>query len=223
MSKPARFWLYHLHPVYKMPLLFVAGVIVFFALPSKVDFLTRIMLGWDVFSLVTVIAYWTIFLKTSIAQIKEKANAEDSSTIIIFSVVVIATLASLLAMILLVTSKDESNKAIHLVTAISGMIFSWLLVHSLFAVRYAHLYYSDDDKRRNNTKGGLDFPEDDEPDFKDFAYFSFVIGMTFQVSDVEISSKKIRRLALVHGLISFGFNTVIVALTINVIAGLGKS
>jgi uncharacterized membrane protein len=97
-----------------------------------------------------------------------------------------------------------------------------VLVHTLFVFRYAHLYYQSRPKGKAQDKylEGLEFPEEDEPDYLDFSYFSFVIGMTFQVSDVTISSKQIRRLALLHGLISFAFNTVIVALSINVISGM---
>ena len=88
-------------------------------------------------------------------------------------------------------------------------------------MRYAHIYYGDDDENPETHAEGLKFPEDDKPDYLDFAYFSFVLGMTFQVSDVEVTSKSLRRLATWHGLLSFGFNTIMIALTINVIAGFG--
>jgi uncharacterized membrane protein len=88
-------------------------------------------------------------------------------------------------------------------------------------MHYAHAYYRDDDDDPNTTaSGGLEFPNEKEPDFLDFAYFSFVIGMTCQVSDVQVSSRGIRRLALVHGLLSFLFNTVVLALAINLASGL---
>jgi uncharacterized membrane protein len=90
----------------------------------------------------------------------------------------------------------------------------------LFASKYAHLYYGDHPTRKNEIAKGLDIPGDESPDYMDFAYFAFVIGMTFQVSDIEINSKRMRRLVLMHGLISFIFNTVIVALSINVIVNL---
>jgi uncharacterized membrane protein len=102
----------------------------------------------------------------------------------------------------------------------TAVVVSWWLVHTVFTMRYAHLFYTVTDGHRTPT-GGLEFPGDDkEPDYLDFVYFSFVIGMTFQVSDVEISSKQIRRLAWAHGLIAFAFNTAIEALSINVISGL---
>jgi uncharacterized membrane protein len=109
----------------------------------------------------------------------------------------------------------------HILLAMAAVIVSWWLVHTIFAIRYAHLYYETvTDDNKNKVVGGLQFPEEKEPDYLDFVYFSFVIGMTFQVSDVEISSRNIRRLAWLHGLISFAFNTAIVALSINVISGL---
>jgi uncharacterized membrane protein len=102
----------------------------------------------------------------------------------------------------------------------TAVIISWWLVHTVFTMRYAHLYYTTDEGKKTPL-GGLEFPGNDkEPDYLDFVYFSFVVGMTFQVSDVEISSKQIRRLAWAHGLIAFAFNTAIVALSINVISGL---
>ncbi|MGZ4001637.1 MAG: DUF1345 domain-containing protein, partial [Mucilaginibacter sp.] len=109
----------------------------------------------------------------------------------------------------------------HILLSICAVIVSWWHVHTVFTMRYAHLYYDtncDDGSARKG--GGLQFPGADEPDYLDFVYFSFVLGMTFQVSDVEISSRQIRRLAWVHSLISFAFNTAIVALSINIISGL---
>ena len=102
---------------------------------------------------------------------------------------------------------------------IAGMALSWFLVHTVFAFRYGHLYYGDDEDEPANHAAGLEFPKEPAPDYLDFAYFAFVIGMTFQVSDVEISSRRLRRLVLFHGIISFLFNTVILALSISVIGG----
>jgi len=151
------------------------------------------------------------------------AAVEDTSRVVIFFVTLICATASMLAVILLLTTKHETSsiKLLHLVIAITGMTLSWSLVHTVFAVRYAHMFYADHKTKPNTHAGGLDFPGEDKPDFVDFAYFSFVLGMTFQVSDVSISSRKIRRMVLWHGLISFGYNVVIIALTINVVAGLG--
>jgi len=96
---------------------------------------------------------------------------------------------------------------------------SWVLLHTLFSLHYAHVYYGDSDDDRVRDRG-LEFPQDRNPDYLDFAYFSFVIGMTSQVSDVQVKSKRMRRLTLIHGVMSFAFNTFILALFINTVSGL---
>jgi uncharacterized membrane protein len=102
------------------------------------------------------------------------------------------------------------------------MLFSWILIHTIFTLRYAHIYYGDDENKPDIHAGGLIFPGGNRPEYMDFAYFSFVLGMTFQVSDVQITTARLRKLALVHGLLSFGFNTIMIALTINLVAGYGS-
>jgi uncharacterized membrane protein len=183
--------------------------------------LTHIMSGWDIFCLILITLHWYMFFHTSVAETHLKAKMQDETRGEIFAIVLVSTFAGLLAVILLLINKDI--EPLDLVVAIMGMFLSWFLVHTTFSMRYAHLYYGDNKKGFSDKKGaGLEFPGNDEPDFIDFAYFSFVLGMTFQVSDVEISDRKIRRLSLLHSLIAFVFNTVIVALTINALAGLSK-
>jgi uncharacterized membrane protein len=194
----------------------------------RIDLLSHIMISWNTFSLVVLIIDWIIFYNTTSKQIREQAKVEDSSRVTIFIIIIISTLASLSAVALLLLSSDEKYKALHVIVAIMGMTLSWIMVHTIFAVRYAHMYYGDHKSKENTHAGGLDFPNDelqksnapDNPDFLDFAYFSFVVGMTFQVSDIQITSKQFRRFVLLHGLLSFVYNTVIVALTINTLAGL---
>ena len=89
-------------------------------------------------------------------------------------------------------------------------------MHTVFGLRYAHAFYGDSDEvGQDRHAGGLEFPGERMPDYFDFAYFSFVIGMTCQVSDVQITSRRMRRLALTHSVLSFGFNTVILALAVS--------
>ncbi|GGI22517.1 DUF1345 domain-containing protein [Pedobacter mendelii] len=196
---------------------FFAGLLIYgISFFTDMSILTHIMLGWDFFCLVLILLHWYMFFHTSAAQTHLKAKMQDETRGEIFAIVVVSTFAGLLAVVLLLIDKEV--KTLDLITAISGMFLSWALVHTTFTMRYAHLFYGDS----KNKDGGLDFPGNEEPDFIDFAYFSFVIGMTFQVSDVEISSRRIRRLTLLHSIISFIFNTVIVALTINALAGLSK-
>jgi uncharacterized membrane protein len=109
----------------------------------------------------------------------------------------------------------------HVAMAITTVVTSWGLIHTMFALRYAHIFYLRNDERTDARGGsGLKFPGESEPDYLDFAYFSFVLGMTCQVSDVQITSRRIRRLALVHGALAFVFNTAILALSINLVSGL---
>jgi uncharacterized membrane protein len=205
------------------------AVAIFFTVEMfHIDMLSHIMISWNTFSLVVLIIDWIIFYNTPSKQIREQAKVEDSSRVTIFIIIVISTLASLSAVALLLLSSNEKYKALHIIVAITGMTLSWIMVHTIFAVRYAHMYYDDHKTKENTHARGLDFPNDelqqsnvaDNPDFLDFAYFSFVVGMTFQVSDVQITTKQFRRFVLLHGLLSFVYNTVIVALTINTLAGL---
>jgi uncharacterized membrane protein len=157
-------------------------------------------------------------------EVKKIAKLQDSSRYLLFLFVITASVVSLVSIIFLLKSSkghSQSDVTSHVLLAMAAVIVSWTLVHTIFTMRYAHLYYdTDTDDGQPRKGGGLQFPDELEPDYLDFAYFSFVIGMTFQVSDVEISSRLIRRHALVHSLISFAFNTTIVALSINVISGL---
>jgi len=223
--KDVRFpWLKKMKALHKVLLCLVLAAIAFVLVSlSGIDLLTRIMISWNTFSLAILILDWIVFWNTASKEIRTQAQVEDNSRVTIFTIVLVSTMASLLAVTLLLLSTEENNKALHIISAITGMAFSWLLVHTIFTVRYAHLYYGDHKAKENIHAGGLGFPNEtakDNPDFIDFAYFSFVVGMTFQVSDVQITSRQLRRLVLMHSLVSFVYNTVIVALTINTVAGL---
>ncbi|MGY3053165.1 putative membrane protein [Pedobacter sp. UYEF25] len=186
----------------------------------KLNGLSQIMFAWDAFSVALIATHWSMFFSVDAARTKLRAQMQDENRSEIFLVILVATFAALFAVILVLIDKELKPTDISI--AIIGLFLSWCLVHTTFTLRYARLYYQNNNESSDKKSGvGLNFPGDDEPDFLDFAYYSFVIGMTFQVSDVEISSKKMRRLTLLHSLLSFVFNTIIVALTINVLAGLG--
>ncbi|MEP6951721.1 MAG: DUF1345 domain-containing protein [Ginsengibacter sp.] len=202
----------------------IAVVVYIFEQIGNLGILTHVMIGWDTFCLCMIVVCWITFSVTTSQQIREIAKAQDPSRIIIFAIVLISTFASFLAVVLLIVAKKEfkSQEALHLIVAIAGMILSWLLIHTIFTLRYAHIFYDNDKKNPAIHAGGLDFPDDKKPDYLDFAYFSFVLGMTFQVSDVQVTSKRLRRLVLLHGILAFGYNTIMIALTINLIAGFGN-
>ena len=190
----------------------------------KMEVLTRIMISWDVFSLSMITYLWTSFFRSKADQIREQAKEVDESRIIIFIVVLCSILISLLGILIMLNYADTvaTHKALHFPVSILGVILSWILLHTIFTVRYAHLYYGDNVNKPLKQCGGIDFPHDDAPDFFDFAYFAFIVGMTFQVADTNINSKRIRRMVLMHAIISFCFNTIIVALSIGIISGLKK-
>jgi len=216
-------WFYRIRAIYKLLICFGVGVVVFLlTLPVKMENYTRTMIGWDVFCICEIVISMAIFSSVCPKQLRILASREDTSRPVVFSFVVIAIIGSLGGVILLLENQAAwmLSKWLETLIYISGVTFSWILLHVLFTSKYAHLYYGDHPTRKNEIAKGLDIPGDEAPDYIDFAYFSFVIGMTFQVSDIEITSKRIRRLVLMHGLISFIFNTVIVALTINVVVNL---
>lgn len=181
----------------------------------------EILITWCSFAMVVIILDWITILKSHPREVRKIASLQDSSRTMIFLFVIFAAVISMVAVIFLLKSA-KGHAVGHIFLAITAVIISWWLVHTIFTMRYAHLYYdTDTDDGQTREEGGLQFPGDEtNPDYMDFVYFSFVLGMTFQVSDVEISSRSIRRLAWLHGLISFAFNTAIVALSINVISGL---
>jgi uncharacterized membrane protein len=145
------------------------------------------------------------------------ALAEDPGRATVDLLVVLAALASLGAVsaLLAVGGSGSGNKTVDAAASVGSVAPAWAAVHTVFTTRYAALYYGGAD-------GGIDFNEDDPPSYGDFAYLSFTIGMTFQVSDTDLKTKPIRRTALRHGLLSYLFGTVIIATMINLVAGLGK-
>ncbi len=182
------------------------------------------MLTWIVFALSYNLISWVVLFTRSIHGIKKAARLDDGSKVFVFAMVLVSSFASLFTVLLLMISGngDASRQLLFIPVAIAGMLLSWIMVHTIFTFHYAHMYYDDAVDSDMNTAQGLEFPGSLEPDYLDFAYFSFVIGSTFQVSDVQVTSRKIRRLVFVHGLIAFALNTFVVALTINLIAGLNK-
>jgi uncharacterized membrane protein len=185
----------------------------------------QFMSVWVCFSLVNLIFYGVIMFTAHPREITRIAKKQDFSRLLIFFVIVLASFVSLVAIVLLL--RELPNPGLrgyyyHIILSIASVSCSWFLIHTIFTFRYAHLFYTckTEEAIDKECRGGLEFPNDKVPDYLDFAYFSFGIGMTFQVSDVQVTSGIIRRLTLLHALISFIFNTTFVALIINFIAGL---
>ncbi|MNJ95135.1 hypothetical protein D3C87_128410 [compost metagenome] len=192
--------------------------------PLYVSNVTRIIFCWDIFGIAMIAMIWLLFFTSTADEQQEIVKKQDDDIRVIFAIVLISVCVSFVGAVLLVFSTNESvfDKGLRTIVTLIAITTSWILLHTIFTIRYAHLYHDATIVKTGNGAGGIDFPNPENPDYIDFAYFSFVIGMTFQVSDVTVSSKTIRRYVLMHSLISFVFNTIIVALTVNIIAGISK-
>ena len=212
-----------LHPVHRLLISLLVALVGFLSVRNILQSpLLKWMFVWDLFAASGLIMSWIVFFTRPVSKIREFARRDDVSLVVVYLFIILASFSSLAGLFLLFVSTKAASmgKILYLLAAVPAMMLSWAMIHTVFTAHYAHIYYDDSDEDKNVHRGGLDFPSERKPDYLDFAYFSFVIGMTFQVSDVEISSRKIRRLALFHGLLSFALNTFVVALTINLIAGL---
>ena len=190
--------------VYGRPRLFFSialGIAAFFFLPGSLRLVTRLLIGWDIF----VTCYLLL------AYVRRSAILQDDGRFLILLVTALGAFASIAAIVLELGASHRSGPELALATVTIAL--SWAAVHTIFALHYAHEFY------RGAKPGGLQFPSGDRhenADYWDFVYFSFVIGMTAQVSDVGITDKIIRRTATVHGIISFVFNTALIALMVNI-------
>lgn len=196
----------------------VGSAIVGFIVSPLVSLPVCLTTIWVVFALIVLTLAWTTILMAHPCDLPRLSRLEDSSRTLILVFVIVAAIASLVAVVALLDAMGDQDRVEHITLAAVAVASAWALVHTLFALRYAHLYYGNSLKQTQQPRG-LNFPNDSEPDYLDFAYFSFVIGMTSQVSDVSIESKTMRRTALAHGVLSFLFNTIIIALTISGLSG----
>jgi uncharacterized membrane protein len=178
----------------------------------------RALAAWDAFGLVLFgLAVW-IIVRAGPAETRRRAGAEDPGRTLLWVIVLVASLASLFAATgVMRTLRTLPAEMCGVVAALclTAVACAWFLTHSAFTFRYAHLFYRDDDE----GVGGLEYPGGHPPDDLDFAYFAFTVGMCFQVSDVTITSRTIRRTVLVHAIISFVYNTTILALALNLAFG----
>jgi uncharacterized membrane protein len=190
------------------------GALAWAAAPWRIMATTRALLAWDVAGLVLVGLAGLIILRSDARETRRRAAAYDPGRRVVWIVVLIASTVSLLAATLVVREGRGSTRSLHVALCVATVVISWLVTHSAFTLRYAHLYYRDADRA-----GGIELPGGQPPDDFDFAYFAFTIAMCFQVSDATISSRLIRRTALGQALLAFLYNTVILALALNLIVG----
>lgn len=208
MSRPVRL-------VYARPRTFIAlgaGVLVSVLLPGSFRLVTRLLIGWDALVAVYLVLVYAMMAGNDHRHIRRAAILQDDGRFITLMMIALGAFASMAA---IVSELGIYRGLPGLVLATATIALSWAAVHTTFALHYAHDYY------RGAKPGGLQFPGGDanEPaDYWDFVYFSFVIGMTAQVSDVGITEKTIRRTATAHGIVSFVYNTALLALTVNIAA-----
>lgn len=212
------------HP--RLLIAIATALILAFSLPRDWRATTRAIVAMDAGALIFLTSSWTMMLNATALHMRRRAALMDEGRAIILVLTAGAAIFSLVTVAIeLHGLKDLQglDAAYRVGLAALTILFSWFMTHTMFALHYAHGYYSDSDPDdgKHSDLGGLEFPGDNgEPDYWDFLYFAFVIGMTFQTSDVAISSRSLRRQTLGHSILAFFFNTVILALSINIMAGL---
>jgi uncharacterized membrane protein len=191
-------------------------------MPGVLSATTRAILAWDVGILIFLVLSAQLFVTARSDEMPAAAEAQQEGEWTIFLItlgVVVASFVAVGSEFASIKDAPASERVWRISFVAVTLFLSWLVSHVTFTYRYAHEYYSRD-LGGKDVDGGLDFPGKEDPDYLDFFYFALVLGMTFQVSDVDIISRKLRRVATLHGLLSFLFNTVIVAFTVNIAAGL---
>jgi uncharacterized membrane protein len=176
------------------------------------------LIAWDAAALTYVCWIWLVVWKLDARGTAEHAEREDPTRAAADLILLTAAVVSLAAVgyvLIRASSMHGLAKALHVAFGVASVMSSWAVVHTVYALRYARTYYTGAD-------GGVDFHESARPAFSDFAYLAFTVGMTFQVSDTELNSREFRATVLRHSLLSYLFGTVIVALTINIVAGLNR-
>jgi uncharacterized membrane protein len=201
----------------------VLGTGAYLAIPDRVGGAIRATLGWD-FGVLVLVGWITVMMGLSTPEhMRRRAARQDLGRWVILLAITAGALISMLALAYIqktLKASPDNGQAFFLAVIIVTIVLSWSLVHTVFALHYAHGYYgpSEDEDDDDGLVGGLEFPSEKQPDYWDFMYFSYVVGMTCQVSDVQISGRELRRMALIHGIVAFFFNTIILALTINIVA-----
>ena len=211
------------------PRLFVCvalGLALALLLPGDLRLVTRLLLAWNVGTLTYVALVARMMGGATAENIRRRAQAQDVGQFAILLLAMAAAIASLGAIVLqLAAVKDmaASDKGLHIGLASLTIVSSFAFIHIMFALHYAHEFYAEwrrDAAKPPGERGGLMFPGESHPCYSDFLYFSYIIGVASQTADVSTCSREMRIIALIHGIVSFFFNTTVLALTINIAAGL---
>lgn len=190
------------------------GFIAYPLLPDGWRAVTRMLVSWDIAVVVYLVTTAAMMARSSVDDIRKHSATQDEGAFALLVLTAAAAMSSLAAIFFELASNNDAPPGLWAhVLALATVVLSWTFIHTIFACHYAHDFYGNG-KRAN----GLKFPGDEKPDYWDFVYFSFVIGMTFQVSDVAVTNKWIRRTVVAHGALSFAFTTTILALAVNMAA-----
>jgi uncharacterized membrane protein len=202
--------------------LLVAGAVALLTPDLRIP--VRLAFSWDMGVIAFLAMTWHVVQSCPTERMQETVLANDQGRVGVLLLVLLSTAAAVSAIFFLLhktNGSDDGPPLSQVGLAVLTIVCSWLVTHVMFALHYAHRFYRDDpDTPEKDATGGLNFPGDQPPHYWDFLYFSFVIGMTSQVSDVQVTSRAMRHLVLWHGVLSFAFYTVVLALSINIVAGL---
>ncbi len=211
------------------PRLFISAVVAiasFFLVPASYELVTRLLLAWNIGTWLYIALYFHMIATSDEHVIRWRARITDEgqfAILILTSLAATASMAAIFAELSVTKDLKGLEKDWHLALAGVTIVSAWVFIHLTFALHYAHEYFDDTKNQNGETPkvaGGINFPETALPDYWDFLYFSFIIGVAAQTADVSITSKVIRRTSLVHSILAFFFNSAILALTINIAAGL---
>jgi uncharacterized membrane protein len=227
MAATANAWSRALQPITSRPHLVIGALIgvVVFAVTGSVfaRLVTRGLVGWDCGVLVFIVLALNEMRDSDYRRMRARAVAHDEGRHAMLALAMVAAAASVAAIISELSGakgRDQVLEVFSVLLTAGTIALSWFFVHLVFAIHYAHVYYLAEDGAGDGHRCGLEFPDDEEPDYWDFLYFAAGIGATSQTADVNIRSKELRRIATAHSLISFAFNTAILATMINLAAGL---
>jgi uncharacterized membrane protein len=218
-SRTIKVW----HQIRSRPRLVVAtlsGALAFLLVPSTYASSTRALLTWDVGAGLYLVLAWIMMGRASVEHMRWRARVQDDGAAVVLFLTVTGAVASLAAIVIELSGFKALplvRQGLHVALVAFTFIASWLLVHTAFALHYAHAYYVSQGK---HGVWPLEFPRQEIPIYMDFIYFSIVIGMTSQTADVAIATTRMRRLVMAHGMIAFVFNMTLLAMTINIAAGL---
>lgn len=187
---------------------------------DKLKFVTQFLIAWNIGLWVYLLAIFRMMYKADQDAILDKAHAEDEGTVLMLILIFVTAIVSMLAIVLeLGASKDAKGVLMifHIALTSLTILTAWLFIHTMFAVHYTHEYFL---LKEEKDEEMLDFPNDDNPNYWDFLYFSYIIGTSGQTADVEFNTQQSRQIGTIHCVLSFFFNTAILASLINMSAGL---